>query len=211
MNRLMLRTLALLALVCAFVVPVQAGPHWFSKEVKWRVSRFGSGSSTTPFRGDTAFTVIGDGTAAPDTSQWFVLDGLWEPKGGYSAIADSIIVGYVVLVSDTTAVYTAALTSITTAFDASWYSLASPAAGTATILSDQAVSSTISGGNAKLVTTANKVVAIPITFGQMLPNSINTNVGLLQFAPLRFRISSATGHFASARIFVAYQRDEAQK
>lgn len=211
MNRFLRRTLVLLALAVAFVSTANAGPHWFTKEVKWRIARFADGASTTPVRVDTSFTVIGSGTAAPDTSQWFVLDGLWEPKGGYSAIADSIIVGYVVLVSDTTATYTAALTSITTAFDASWYGLATGAATAATILSDQAVSSTILGGNAKLVTTGNKVVAIPITFGQALPNSINTNAGMAQFAPLRFRISSATGHFGSARIFVAYQRDEAQK
>lgn len=212
MKRFLWRLLALAALAAASVAPAVAGPHWFTKEVQWRgVPRFESATSTVPVRPDTAYRVLGNATADPDTSKWFTLDGLWEPKGGYSAIADSIIVAYVVIVSDTTAQYTATLTSLTPIIDAGWVSGAA-VSGSANIIavSDQLVSPIIAGG-AKLVTTGNKVVAIPLSFGQMPPNSINTNVGLLQFAPLRLRITTATGSLGSARIFVAYQRDEQQK
>jgi len=206
MNRLILRTLALLALVCAFAVPAQADVHWNWKEVKWRIARFENGSSTTPVRAETTFAHVG-AVGLADTSLWTTLE-----RCAWGNATDSLTAGnvaYWVFVSDTSAAYTASLTALTVATDVGSPVLTGPTGASAFIVSDQAVTNAVDGGNSQLVTTGDKIVAYPIILGAH-PPAVSSDEALVQAFPIRCRVTAGVGvqGLAQARVFAVYPIDE---
>ena len=201
-----LAVLFTLAALAASVLPAFATPHWYAKEVKWRSSRFENGSSTTPVRVDTAFAHVGP-VGVADTSQWFLPDRLYLPS--VLAPTDSITAGYWVFVSDTSATYTATLTALTVATDAGAWTLTSASMSNAFIIQDQVIAAVYAGAS-QLVATGDKIVVVPLQIGIVPTNSIATKRHLIQFSPLRCRITAGVGAqgLAQARVYFVYLRDE---
>jgi hypothetical protein len=201
---LALGAFALLAL--SFSVPASAGPHWVTKEIGFKISNAGPNGV---FARDTAYAHVGP-VGLADTTEWVVLDRLFEPKGGYAAIADSITVGYFVFVSDTSAIYTASLTALTTIIDVGAPSLNNAGSNTYASIRDQVVGAAVVSSGSQLVSTGDKIVAVPIMIGQLTVNSLRTKAGLVQALPIRCRVTAGVGGqgLAQARAFVVYQRDD---
>lgn len=110
MLRLMF-TLAALAVLC--VAPLHAGT-WKSQEIKWMITSQGNQASPTAiWQRDTSFAALG---SADDTTGWFNLKDADPPFLVNSVASDTLILGYLVLASDSSVAVAQTTTNMTVQF-----------------------------------------------------------------------------------------------
>ena len=144
-----------------------------------------------------------------DTTAWFTLENLAQDiRLGSSLADDSAHVFYLVFQADSAADFTANLTNITVQIDAgaAWQSEISKDAvvgvdGIRRLYVANAVSTPL----AHLVTTGQKIVCVAIPLPQLNPtDSVANAANMVQFMPLRARVTATTGILTACRVGVAY-------
>lgn len=203
MKRFALAVLAVFAIFGLMSTSAEAGCKWAFKEVKWQIS---NANASGVWCRDTAFAHVGP-VGLADTTNWFTLDGLCEPYQLDSLTAGTI--GYLVFQSDTSATYTASLTALTVTFDVGNLKSENAAGNLACTITNQNSADAVITAGSQLVTTGRKLVAVPIEFDTVLPNSVRTAAGMLRAFPIRARITAGVGAqgLAQSRAFVMWQTD----
>ena len=202
------RIAPLLTALLLFAVPAFAGPHWFVREVRWM---YCNANANGVWCRDSLYTE--GGTGPIDTTEWVQLDKLFIPPLSQTIAADSIVVGYFIVQSDSSATYTASLTAVTAAIDIGCYTCSQAGGNTASTITN-AMGAQISTAGSQLITSGVKMAIVPILTGALTSNPINSirsGVAAMQFLPLRLRFGTAsTGAqgLGGARCFVAYMKDE---
>ena len=178
--------LGALAVFCALSVGTASAAVRFEQPIQWRVAdNLDAGTFTQTARKPLASEVI-------DTSGVFSLNDCSFSGPGNAidnfASQDSVLIGYLVIYSDTTGDVASTLTAVTATFDASGDG------------NDWAVAGTAAG----ILASDDPIVALPIVQRAGLDHQ-----SLFAMAPkLRVRFTSATGIMQAAKLKIVYWVDK---
>lgn len=192
----------------AALLPVSAfAGQWRQNEVKWHKSSVGSPTDPTAiYIRDTVKTVIA--ASIPDTTGSFTLKDadVWPGNGAatVAAVADTVLVGWLLFQSDTSVAISSAVTSIT-------YEIDGRAAGIGVTTDnaqgwtqvDTAVVSVVAdaafGGTIAIPIAAKQGIYLTTLGAGALVNSAYFR--LMAYNELRVRITATTGIMGAARVW----------
>lgn len=210
-KRLLYSFLAVLGLL----IPLTAHAEWVTKEIQWRQSGVGPlGTSTGIWVRDTIKTAVG-----VDTTSVFTLDNATVPPRGAAGTnrlgasgttgqyppnsADTTVVAWIIIQSDSSAATTATATNLTAIIDgrvggfgSGTYGNFPATLGEGWVKADSVFINGAAGGHFE---TGNDSYGFPIF-------SISPYGNVLRWPELRARITVATGSIPAARVFLRYYR-----
>lgn len=194
------------------VVPVYAvAGKWRQNEIKWHLTSVGSPTSATAiFQRDTTFNVVA-GNAADTTGNFSLSDAdVWPGNGFATGSADTVVVGFLVIQSDTAVSTASTVTSVTYEIDGRAGGFGSSVVNSQWTQVDSMVVNIVADAAAGGVISLPVLARSNLFLGTQGAGAVSANsyYRLMAYGDLRCRLTAVTGIMPQARVFWRYWEDD---
>jgi hypothetical protein len=204
--------LMLFSIVSYVALPLTAeAGQWRQNEIKWHRTSVGSPTNATGiYVRDTTYTVVA--ASVLDTTGTFSATpaGVWPGNGVGTASADTSIVGFLVIQSDTTAAISSAVTSVTYEIDGrqGGFGVATDNAEGWTQVDSSVVNCVADAAFGGTIALPIRAIADNfLTTGTLGATTGNRYFRIMAYNDLRCRITATTGVMGAARVWWRWWSD----